>query len=99
MYIAPASWPDDISGNSSDRSSFVRCARVTQNVSRTVYRCSDLRPSIRLFPRLASPSSGGIEMHLPNKAPYDGLRSVQSNSRLVAVARGESDIYTISLLV
>lgn len=50
--IAPASWPDDISGNSSDRSSFARVAGVGNPE-----RLEDCLPALRFTAGYASFSS------------------------------------------
>lgn len=69
MYTAPASWPDDISGNSGDRSSFARRARNQE-------RLENCLPALRFTAGCAPFSSSrnvpGVEMHPPNKAPCDG---------------------------
>lgn len=68
----PLVGPDDISGNSSDRSSFVR-----REGARNPKRLEDCLPAYRFTAEYRSFSSSRfvhreVEMHPPNKAPYDG---------------------------
>lgn len=101
MYIAPASWPDDISGNSGDRSSFARVAGVGNPE-----RLEDCLPALRFTAgyasfssRLASPPSTmrrerGRGLKCIHRIKHLTMGSVRSNRTLVSlrVERG-SDIY------